>query len=138
MAELPKGFISMEACIKLLKKHTSKDPVLDLGFMAVNRDYIEHGHNFTIHLKRKNKDGKVVDAGTVWVEVKDDRDKFNLRGEIKDAVKRVYDMDINFDYSDVNNVSTVIDPNTNSQGRPVLNDPLAPSLKYNLQQGDNI
>lgn len=61
-----------------------------------------------------------------------------MRGEIKDAVKRVYDMDINFDYSDVNNVSTVIDPNTNSQGRPVLNDPLAPALKYNLQQGDNI
>lgn len=131
MENVPKGFISFDDAIKLIRKHTAKKPVVDLVFLASNRDYIEHGHNFTIHLVGLDENKKIVDRGTTWVTVRDDRDKFNLRGEIKEAVKRTMNMDIDFDRSALHNKSTVVDPQTNASGRPVANDPMASVLGYN-------
>lgn len=138
MEVLKKGFISIDQCIQLIQKHTTEEPLVDLPFLAANWEYIEHGHNFTVHLVEKDAAGKKVAKGTVWVEVKGDREKYNLRAEIKEAVKRVYNMDLNLEVSPIRNMSTVVDPQTNAQGRPVRNDPLAKDLGYNVNHNSVI
>lgn len=115
------AFITTQEAIELIKAHTNEEPVVDLRFLVVNRDYIERGHNFTIKLLKKVHD-KVVEDGVLYVAVNRDSDKYLLRDEIKEAYKRNYGLDLNLDERPTKEITTVVDPKTNATGMPMLDD----------------
>lgn len=130
MDSLPDGFITVAEAIELIKNHTDDEPIVNLKFLVVNRDYIEKAHNFTIKLAKK-KDGKLVDNGTVYVRIAKDADKYTLREEIKQAYKRNTGLELNLDERPTREITTVVDPQSNAKGMPMLdtsNDSL--SSKY--------
>lgn len=113
------GFITTQEAIELIKAHTNENPTVDLNFLVVNREYIDKTHNFTIHLLEK-KNGKVVDAGTVWAKVVGDSDKYTLRDAIKDSYKRNTGLDLNLDERKTCEITTIVDPKTNPKGQPMV------------------
>lgn len=86
--DLPAGHISTETAIKLIEKHTTKKPLVDLPFLVSNIPYMNSGHNYTIKLMQKNDDGEYYSATHVVAVVRTDRDLENLKYAIKEAVKR--------------------------------------------------
>lgn len=115
------AFITAQEAIELIKAHTNEEPVVDLRFLVVNRDYIERGHNFTIKLLKK-VNGKVVEDGVLYAAVNRDSDKYLLRDEIKEAYKRNYGLDLNLDERPTKEITTIVDPKTNAKGVPILDD----------------
>lgn len=111
------GFISAQEAIELIKSHTIKDPIVDLKFLAVNSEYIEKSHNFTIRLVKKVGD-KVVEDGVITARVRNDRDKYDLIEEIEQAYARNYDMQLNLNDKSTREITTIVDPKTNPKGNP--------------------
>lgn len=113
------AFLTTQEVVELIQAHTDDKPTVDLKFMVVNRDYIEKGRLFTVKLLTK-KNGRVVEGGVVYADVKNDRDKYTLLEEIKDAYSRNYNLDLNLDERPTREISSVVDPQSNPKGNPIL------------------
>lgn len=112
------GFITTQEAIQLIKAHTKEKPTVNLNNLVATRDYIEKAHNYTIRL---------AEGGVVYAKVVNDADKYSLREEIKQAAKRTTGLDLNLDERPTREVTSIVDPETNPKGRPMIdtsNDPL--------------
>lgn len=121
MQPIDRGFITVAEAIELIEKHTKDNPTVDLSFLVVNNGYIEKGNNFTIKLVDK-AGNRVVEKGTVFARVVNDREKYTLRDVIKEAYKKNYNLDLNLDERPTKEITTIVDPKTNSKGVPLLDD----------------
>lgn len=128
MQQASDAFLTTQEAVELIKAHTNENPVVDLRFMVVNRDYIEKGHLFTIKLLTK-KDGQVVEGGVVYATIRNDRDKYTLREEIKEAYSRNYNLELNLDERPTREVTSVVDPQTNPKGNPMLDNSTDAQIK---------
>lgn len=117
----PNGFITTKEAIELVKAHSKENPVVDLKFLVVNRDYIEKARNFTIKLVEKSG-SKVVPAGVIYARISNDADKYTLREEIKQAYKRNTGIELNLDEHPTREITTIVDPQTNPKGAPMLDE----------------
>lgn len=119
-------YLTTDELTEVLRAHTDADPIVDLKFLVVNRDYIEKGHNFTIKFVQK-KGGRVLEAGVKYVRIRNDRDKYTLREEIKEAYRRNTGLNLNLDERPTREITSIVDPKTNPKGNPILdtsNDPM--------------
>lgn len=89
MEKLPDSHISVDEAIKVIRKHTAKNPVIDLTFMLNNIRFMNSARNYTMKLLQKDKDGNVYSGMHVAIVVRTDRDLENLKYEIKEAYKRL-------------------------------------------------
>lgn len=120
------AFITVAEAIELIRSHTNNEPVVDLKFLVVNRDYIEKAHNFTIKLVDK-KGGQLVESGVIFTHISNDAEKYTLREEIKQAYKRNTGLELNLDDRPTREITAIVDPDSNPKGQPMLDsskDPL--------------
>lgn len=122
------AYLTTNEVIELVRAHTEEKPTIDLRFMVVNRQYIEKGGLFTVRLLKK-KDGRTVEAGVVYATITNDRDKYNLLEEIKDAYSRNYSLDLNLNERPTREVTSVVDPETNTKGLPMLDNATDAQIK---------
>lgn len=87
-SKLPAGHISVEDAIKLIEKHTTKKPLVDLEFLKNNIKFMNSAHNYTIKLMQQDVGGKYYSGMHVAAVVRTDRDLENLKFAIKEAYKK--------------------------------------------------
>lgn len=88
--KLPNNHFKVEEIVKVLKKHTAKNPVVDLQFLMDNLQFMDTARNYTIKLVKKDaKTGEVKSFGHVVVVVEKNLDLELLKDEIKKTYKRV-------------------------------------------------
>lgn len=87
--KLPNNHFKVEEIVKVLKKHTAKNPVVDLPFLMDNIQFMDTARNYTIKLVKKEKSGEVSSLGHVVAVVEDNLGLEILKKEIKDTYKRV-------------------------------------------------
>lgn len=87
--KLPNGHWSVDDIIKVLKKHTAKNPVVDLQFLKDNLGFMDTARNYTIKLVKKNDDGEIESIGHVVAVVATNLELELLKDEIKKTYKRV-------------------------------------------------
>lgn len=145
-ANLPKGFITVEDAVELIKKSTRKVPVVDMDYIRDSYNWIETGKNFRIPLirmlteeeyieasKRPNRTGRVPDTehtGDANVYVATNYEKELLKKTIDDKYQELTGHE--YRKANVRGVSTVAD---DAQGRSAVR---PHKNKPNLEDGGSI
>lgn len=79
---LAPGFVTVEKAIELINSDTRKDPVVDVDFLLDNLPNMRTDLNYNIKLLKRDKDGKIVDNGCVFVTITTDWEKAQLEHAI--------------------------------------------------------
>lgn len=87
--KLPNGHYKVDEIVNMLKKHTAKNPVLDLQFLVDNIPYMNSARNYTVKIVKKEKDGTIKPLNHVVAVVETPRDLEVFKDEIKKAYKRI-------------------------------------------------
>lgn len=87
--KLPNNHFKVKEIIKVLKKHTAKDPVVDLQDLMDNLKYMDTARNYSIGLMKKKEDGTFERFGHVNAVVETNLDLEMLKDEIKKTYQRV-------------------------------------------------
>lgn len=91
---LPKGFISIEEAVALIKSDTRSDAKVNTKWLVSHIDWIEEAHNFRIPLM-KTVEGKAVEIGSRYVAITTSYErellKKTIRDHYRDMVGREYE-----------------------------------------------
>lgn len=118
--KLPNSFYKVEDVVKLLKKHSKKNPVFDLQVLETNLKYMQTARNFTMPVVTKDANGKIYSPGSIYAVVADNRDYEVLRWEIMKTIERVEKKIVNPD-KEVKKVTTQVDDLNGSTSRVRVN-----------------
>lgn len=113
---LPAGFITIDEAIKLIESDTRKNPVVDGDYLVNSSPYIREGGNFNIKLLTRAKDGRIVENGSKFVQIRTEWDKSKLKHEIFEHYKQATGKILNPEEVGVASVTTAIDEDKNPAG----------------------
>lgn len=131
---LPKGFISVDDAIALIKSHTRENPVVDLPFLVDNAGRIKTAHNFTI--KRVKKEGdKWVQDEPVFVTIWEDLERELLRKAVKEKYAEFTGQTLDIAKLGLRSITTAIDDDGNNSGKMRLNTDSDIKLHDTIQSG---
>lgn len=132
---LPKGFLSVDEAVELIKSDTRQNPVVDMYWLISRINWVEVAHNFRIPKIRRLAPEEVYrtargvvkeyeSTGEVYVQVSTSFDKELLRKTIRDKYRELVGRE--YQERGVRATSTVAD---DAQGRdavrPRANKPIA-------------
>lgn len=124
---LPKGFVTLEEAIELIKSDTRADAKVDTSWLASHRHWIEEDHNFRIPLLRNATEADIeemkknpylrgrihstVPNGSVYVYIERSYHAEMLKEAIKEHYQEMAGRALADEESEVRGVSTVADEN---------------------------
>lgn len=87
--KLPANHFKVTEICELLKKHTAKEPIVDLEFLANNLAYMQQARNYTIKLVQKDAEGNWYSPNHVVAVVETPLDLEMLKDAIRKTYKRI-------------------------------------------------
>lgn len=129
--KFPNGFFSVDDLVKVLHKHTAKNPIFDLKQAVKDVDYMQVARNFRLGVVKQNKEGEWYSDSSVYAVIPNSRDLEVLKDEIKKAYKRITGETVEPEKK-VTKVSTQVDDLTTFSEQPRTN------TKSKSKYGDKI
>lgn len=121
---LPKGFITLEEFMELIKTDTRSNPTVDTTWMVRHIDWVEENHNFRIPLIKLSADKtRNVRIGSKFVAVRDAYDRESIKRLIRDHFRDLAGHE--YRAQTVRAVSSVADDEVGSGVRPRKVKPIA-------------
>lgn len=116
--EKPSDILTVKEAIDLINTDTRTNPVVNNKELIRNVEFLKAnfrggGMNYTIHLVKRDENGKIVPNGVKWVAITGRRDQTDLEYAITDHYKALSGREVNTDEIGLSKQTTVLDKKTN-------------------------
>lgn len=117
---LPIGFISVDEAIEIIDKHTLEKPLVAVKPLVDGFPYLRVNGNYTLHLRTRNEDGKVISNGKKFVHISDNWDKERLIHAIVMKHKELAGYEINPEEVGLRHMTTTKDDKSNPRSEVMV------------------